>query len=136
MSGKDGVTAPAKESLGDRMLRRYVQGALLVETHQGALLFLAGTAMLLGGLEQGALAQGGHGAGSGYDGSQYDAVCNSILGILEGEFGSLLTASAGLGAIVASATGAFRTAWTLLVVSVGSFILREYRKIWFEDCAG
>lgn len=72
----------------------------------------------------------------GFDGKKYGEVCKRVLETVEGKFGSLLTAAAGLGALVASATGGFKMAWSLLVVAIGSFTLRTYQEIWFEKCGG
>lgn len=70
-----------------------------------------------------------------YQSGKFGDVCGKIITALATEnFGSLLAALAGVGAIVASAMGGFKAAWSLLVVSVGSFILNEYIGIWFNDC--
>ena len=67
----------------------------------------------------------------GYDDKKFGAVCDSTLKYLYGGFGALISAIAGVAAIVASALGGFRMAWALLVVSIGSFILQSYTEIWF-----
>lgn len=61
-----------------------------------------------------------------FDDGKYTTVCQNAMKYLEGDFGALLTALAGIGAIVASAVGGFKVAWSLLVVAVGAFILREF----------
>ena len=61
-----------------------------------------------------------------YTDDKFKTVCQSAMDYLEGGFGALLTAVAGTGAIVASALGGFKTAWSLLVVAIGSFILRNF----------
>lgn len=61
-----------------------------------------------------------------FDDAKYKAVCKAAMDYIEGDFGALLTAVAGTGAIVASAIGGFKTAWSLLVVAVGAFILRNF----------
>lgn len=76
-------------------------------------------------------------AQGGYDGQKFGDICEKTFGYLEGGFGALLAAVAGIGAIVASAAGGFRVAWALVVVSVGAFILREYITIFFTGgCSG
>ena len=76
-------------------------------------------------------------AQGGYDGKKFGDICEKTFGYLEGGFGALLAAIAGIGAIIASAAGGFRLAWALVVVSVGSFILREYITIFFTGgCSG
>lgn len=72
----------------------------------------------------------------GFDGKKYGEICKRVLETVEGKFGALLTAAAGLGALVASAAGGFRMAWSLLVVAIGSFTLRTYQEIWFQPCGG
>lgn len=72
----------------------------------------------------------------GFDGKKYGVICTRILETVEGKFGSLLTAAAGLGALVSSAAGGFKMAWSLLVVAIGSFTLRTYQEIWFAKCGG
>lgn len=61
-----------------------------------------------------------------YDESRYITVCKRAMDYLEKDFGALLTALAGMGAIVASALGGFKVAWSLLVVAIGTFILRNF----------
>ncbi len=70
-----------------------------------------------------------------YDGGKFEEVCDSILNALaDGDLGSLLAALSGVAAIIASAMGGFKAAWGLLVVSVGSYILKAYIGIWFDEC--
>jgi hypothetical protein len=66
------------------------------------------------------------------DQGKLGVVCDRTLKYLEGGFGSLISAITGIGAIVASASGGFRTAWALVIVSIGAFILREYVDIFFS----
>ena len=70
-------------------------------------------------------------AGSG----TYGMACNGILQLVEGTFGALVTAVAGIGAIVASAVGGFKMAWSLIVVAVGAFVLRSYISLFNGTCA-
>ena len=69
-----------------------------------------------------------------YDDAKYGKVCRNLLKELDGDFGSLLTAAAGLGAVIASAAGGFKIAWSLVVVAVGSYTLKTYQEIWFDAC--
>jgi len=55
----------------------------------------------------------------------------NLFRFIEGAFGALLVVSAGLGAIIAAILGAYRTAFSLLVVAVGAFILRAYVSLFF-----
>lgn len=65
---------------------------------------------------------------------RYFAACNNLLGFIEGPFGALITVGAGIGAIISSSVGGFKTAWTLVVVSVGAFILRAWVTLFFAAC--
>jgi hypothetical protein len=67
-------------------------------------------------------------------GGRIITACDRLLMLIEGSLGALVTTAAGIGAIVCSALGGFRSAWTLLVVSVGSFILRSYVTLFFAPC--
>lgn len=60
--------------------------------------------------------------------------CSRLLGFIEGGFGALLATAAGIGALICCATGGFRSCWCLLVVSVGSFILRSYLTLFHAGC--
>jgi hypothetical protein len=59
-----------------------------------------------------------------------NAVGNLFM-LIEGAFGALIMVVAGLGAIVASAMGAYRAAVGMLVVAVGAFILRALVSLFF-----
>ncbi len=61
-----------------------------------------------------------------FEDQKYIDVCKKAMDYLEGDFGALLTALAGIGAIIASAVGGFKVAWSLIVVAVGCFILRNF----------
>ncbi len=67
-------------------------------------------------------------------GTKSSIACDRLLALIEGSFGALLTTAAGIGAIVSAAIGGFRTMWTLVVVSVGAFILRSYLTLFFAPC--
>lgn len=69
-------------------------------------------------------------------GEKYKEVCSGVIGLMQGDFGAMLTAAAGVGAIIASALGGFKMAWALIVVSVGSFILEGYVELFFDGCGG
>lgn len=51
--------------------------------------------------------------------------------LIEGAFGALIMVVAGIGAIVAASMGAYRLAVSMLVVAVGSFILRSLVSLFF-----
>jgi hypothetical protein len=73
-------------------------------------------------------------AQSEFSPTKFNEACGRLLQMIEGPFGALITTAAGIGAIIASAVGGFRTAWALIVVSVGAFILRAYITLFFAPC--
>jgi hypothetical protein len=75
-----------------------------------------------------------NGSAHAYNGERFRLICHLNLNMVHGGFGALLMASAGVGAVVASAAGGFRIAWALVVVSVGAFTLREYQELWTVQC--
>jgi type IV secretory pathway VirB2 component (pilin) len=98
----------------------------LTYRHNDTILFVLGLSLLYAGGSS--LAHAGSGT--------YGQACNGILLLVEGTFGALITAVAGIGAIVASAVGGFKMAWSLVVVAVGAFILRSYITLFNGDCGG
>jgi hypothetical protein len=71
-----------------------------------------------------------------YSGAKYQEICSKTLELMHGGFGALLMATAGVGAVVASAAGGFRIAWALVVVAVGAFTLKTYQELWTASCGG
>lgn len=72
--------------------------------------------------------------GSDAVGGSPKQACSRLLGFIEGGFGALVATAAGIGVIIAAASGGFRAAWCLLVVSVGCFILRSYLTLFLPPC--
>jgi hypothetical protein len=56
-----------------------------------------------------------------------------ILTFLNGAFGALVMVASGIGAIISGAFGQYRAALGLMVVAVGSFIVRSLISTWFND---
>ncbi len=69
-----------------------------------------------------------------YTGEKYKELCGKFLTEIAGDLGSLFAAIAGVGAIIASAMGGMKMAWSLVVVSIGSYILQTYQELWFDSC--
>ena len=69
-----------------------------------------------------------------FDDQRYKTVCQKVINLFEGPFGAMLTAAAGVGAVVCSAMGGFKMAWACLVVSVSAFIMRSYVTLFFDTC--
>ncbi len=114
MGGRKSMRKFSFSELETQTLRLQLAGERLLRRHSGVLLFLFGTVVLLNGLQESVLAQTGEGI---FD----DAAC--VLGeeVLTKEFGAMLSAIAGLLAIMASVMGAFKAAWSLVFVTVGTF---------------
>ncbi len=70
-----------------------------------------------------------------YDGEKYGKLCSTILTELSGDLGSLFASIAGVGAVVASAMGGMKMAWSLVIVSIGAYVLQTYQEIWFDKCS-
>jgi len=110
------------------------------EKHARTALFVAGVAILGAGLSQDLYAQpGGFGGGGGLattgqvNSQRIQLAVNAIMQYLEGSFGALIMAASGVGAIMAAAFGQYKAALSLMVVAVGSFILRNLINTFFND---
>ena len=94
------------------------------EKHANVCLFFFGMILLYAGSAD--IAHAGRGT--------YAEACNGVLSLVEGTFGAMLTAIAGIAAIIAAAVGGFKMAWSLLVVAIGSFILRSFITLFNGTC--
>ncbi len=75
------------------------------------------------------------GAENAYAGSgTFGAACGKMLLLVEGAFGAMIAAVAGVAAILAAALGGFKMAWSLVVVSIGAFILRSWIQLFQGSC--
>lgn len=95
-----------------------------------ALLFVFGVCVLCFGVLDSASAQR---IPPTYNDDRIAEATNLILTYIEGSFGALVMVVAGLGAILGAAFGQYRAALGLLVVAVGSFILRSIIGTFFND---
>ena len=105
-------------------VKSWVKTVAAVEAHGNSLLMILGVVLLYSGTTE--LAHAGSGS--------MTLACNKVLLLIEGAFGALVAAVAGVAAIVAAAMGGFKMAWALVVVSVGAFILRAYITLFFAGC--
>ncbi len=105
-------------------VKSWVKGEAALERHGNHLLMIFGIILLYSGTTE--LAHAGQGS--------MGMACNKMLMMIEGAFGALVAAVAGVAAIVAAAMGGFKMAWTLVVISVGSFILRSYISLFNGEC--
>ena len=114
-------------TLGRDLITKYwVAARFAAERNARGILFAAGAALLLLGTGETVLAQTG---GEIFQ----DAVGNIACNFMPGSFGAMISAFAGLFALIAAATGAYRGAWALVFVSVGAFIFKEFIQILFPD---
>ncbi len=96
-------------------------------------LFVAGLAVLGLGLSHEVSAQISSGAAINYNDDRINNAVNAIMTYLEGSFGALIMAAAGIGAIMSAAFGQYKAALSLMVVAVGAFILRSLMGTFFND---
>ena len=106
--------------------RVYLWAADSFRSHSPAIMFLLGAFLLAHGLGEFAAAQTG---GEIFKSAAVNLACN----VLPGRFGAMLSAFAGIFALVAAATGAYRAVWALVFVSVGCYIAGEFVGILFGD---
>lgn len=111
--------------------RSCLEALRLAEKHSSALLFAGGAVLLVGGMNELASAQI---AGGGVASARAYGACSLLLAYMETGFGALVAAASGVGAIIAAAVGGFKAAWSLLVVSIGAFILRAYITLFNAGC--
>jgi hypothetical protein len=78
------------------------------------------------------VAQGGF-TQTNYNDVKIANAVNAIMTYLEGSFGALIMAASGIGAIMSAAFGQYKAALSLMVVAVGSFILRSLIGTFFND---
>ncbi len=96
------------------------------ERHAVTILFLTGIVLLNAGLADYSFAQEG---GQIFQDAAKKIVCQ----VLPGTFGAMLSAFAGIFALIAAAIGAYRAVWALVFVSVGCFIAQNFVGILFGE---
>lgn len=114
--------------MSDKLEEQYFRGCIFLFSYQGKSI-ITSVALLFMFL---ILTTGE--ASANFSDEKYKQVCSKMLLLLASDFGSILSAAAGIGAIIASAAGGFKVAWSLIVVAIGSFTLGEYQEIWFQKC--
>lgn len=104
------------------------------EAQVRTIIFLAGISMLAISLSLDATAQGtGGNTSTKYNDAKVANAVNAIMTYLEGSFGALVMAAAGIGAIMSAAFGQYKAALSLMMVAVGAFILRSIMSTFFND---
>jgi hypothetical protein len=108
-------------------------GAMVVapsSAHIQVGLLLLGVVLLSTGLTSSANA---YNAIARYNDDRIAESVDVILTYVHGSFGALVMVSAGIAAILSAAFGGYRAALGLLVVAIGSFIMRSLISTWFND---
>jgi len=93
-------------------------------------LFIFGMTILVFGLSMDSHAWNGS---TKYNDARIVNAVNAVLTYLEGTFGALVMAAAGIGAILSAAFGQYKAALSLMVVAIGAFILRSLMSTFFND---
>jgi hypothetical protein len=94
-------------------------------------LFALGVILISSGLVLEASAQ--YTPKANYNDARIAESADVILIYLNGAFGALVMVASGIGAIISGAFGQYRAALGLMVVAVGSFIVRSLISTWFND---
>lgn len=92
-----------------------------------AVMFILGMSLIALSLSMDASAQ------SKYNDEKIANAVNAVMLYLEGSFGALVMAAAGIGAIMSAAFGQYKAALSLMVVAIGAFILRSFMSTFFND---
>lgn len=103
-------------------------GSYQKEGTQSAL-FLMGMLLLVFGVGGEAIAD----RSIHYNATRVTEAVNAVLLYLEGSFGALVMVCAGIGSILSSAFGQYRASLGLMVVAIGSFILRSILSTFIND---
>lgn len=106
---------------------RGLQGRILQ-----AVLFTCGIALIGAGLTADASAYSSQAI---YNDDRIAEAADVMLTYINGTFGALIMVTAGVFAIMSAAFGQYRAALSLLVVAIGSFILRSLVSTWFNDAS-
>jgi len=93
-------------------------------------LFILGVVLISTGITMDASA---YSAKANYNDARIAESADVILTFLNGAFGALVMVASGIGAIISGAFGQYRAALGLMVVAVGSFIVRSLISTWFND---
>lgn len=108
-------------------------GAMLVApsaAHIQSVLLIAGIGLIFAGLSLPAEA---YTPLANYNDDRIAEAADVIMTYVHGSFGALIMVCSGIAAILSAAFGGYRAALGLLVVAVGSFILRSLVATWFND---
>ena len=120
-----------KLSVANSILREKLRSCC--EHHGELLLVVVGIGLLVCGMAEISLADTDQRTFSqaDFDDSLIKNSVGNLFMLIEGAFGALVMVVSGLGAILAASMGAYRAAVGMLVVAVGSFILRALVSLFF-----
>ena len=105
--------------------RVYVCVSSALHNRGDAVLGLVGVCVLVSGLSAFSHAQ------TQFDDNQIQCALVQLYTLMNGAFGALIMVVAGIGAIIASAFGAYKSGMSMLVVALGSFILQSLVSLFF-----
>lgn len=129
------LIAKTREAALDITRKISVASVAPSERHARLILFAAGVALLGAGLSADVLAQGTGGVvarGGQIEDTRIASAVNVLFKFLEGSFGALIMAAAGIGAILSASFGQYKAALSCMVVAVGAFILRSMMNTFFN----
>lgn len=104
-----------------------------VETHLALAFVVTGVAVIALGIFDDATAQVSSGAVIFYNSGRISNPTNAIMTYLEGSFGALIMASAGLAAMLCAVFEKWKAAGILLLIAVASYIGRSLMSTFFND---
>lgn len=100
-------------------------------THVQFMLFALGFGLLSVGLVEAVIAQDAPGGIDQFNDTRINEAVCIVFRYLEGSFGALVMVASGIGAILSAAFGQYRAALGLMVVAIGSFIIRSLTATFF-----
>lgn len=118
-----------KLAAGELLLARTRGGLKFSSARQNQILFASGLVLLIVAMTDSSFAI----RTTNYNDQRLTEAINAVLSYLEGSFGALVMVCAGVGAILSAAFGQYRASLGLLVVAIGSFILRSLMSTFFND---
>jgi hypothetical protein len=126
------IFAEAREAALDITRKIAIANVAPSEKQARIILFAAGIALLGAGLSADVLAQPVVARGGQIEDTRIASAVNVLFKFLEGSFGALIMAAAGIGAILSASFGQYKAALSCMVVAVGAFILRSMMNTFFN----
>jgi hypothetical protein len=128
------IISKARETSADIARRLAVASVAPTEKQAQLVLLTAGIIALGVGLshESFATGVGAIGGKADFDDARIANAVQTVMRFLEGSFGALIMAGAGIAAIGSAAFGQYKAAMSCMVVAVGAFILRSMMNTFFN----